>query len=194
MGAERYRSIESPYQQLPISAREPTTLFSGMYKAEQDQRSAFRWADGDAAISWYPRGVREATVLSLSLGPPPPELVDTPLQISTEGNAIARWMMDARPRRYHILLPALPAVSPRVAIGLASAAVTIPPDKRSLGMRIEAIGFQSIGGRAWPATSTILVQTLMLLLGGGLLSVLLSRVWANLGGHVFDSLSLSEVV
>ena len=86
--------LELPSVELPINGRAAELLFRGAHAAEHDQRSWFRWSDGNTEIRLYPRDAAGAKILSLALGAPPPVLNGTPLQISAGGLLVASWPLD----------------------------------------------------------------------------------------------------
>jgi hypothetical protein len=158
---------------LTAGGREADHLSSGIYDQETDARGAFRWSSGQGQLRFDQVAQAAARVLELSLGPPPPALVGSPVQIGFGGPSLATIAADAGARRYRILVPADALRNGDLTVDLTSATVVVPPDVRQVGVRLERASVYAIGQPLiWPSAGRVLLQTILLILAALLLAEL----------------------
>lgn len=156
-------------------------MLGGVHATERDQRSMFRWSTGDTTLDLYPLSGNSPLALAFAFGPAPPELHGMPLELHAQGQVLAQWPQAAQSRRYYVLLPAHQPLSAKMTVSIHSATVTVPPDIRPVGARIEAIKLKRIGsGIVWPALSVVVLQTLILLLFAATVRMIAPASWSIL--------------
>lgn len=138
-------------------------LLTGFHAVERDARSAYRWTAGDARALVPAPGAGAALALRLGVGPAAPGFVVSQLDITFGQGAPMQIALAPEARVYRLLAPPEAVRAGSLAVGLRSATVTLPPDTRALGVRVEGLEARGLGGGPrWPAPVLVLFQALIL--------------------------------
>ena len=177
VGAARASSVRE--LRLPLDDRQlATALLSGFHEPERDARGAFRWTTGDARAAIALPGVGAATELRLALGPGLPGLAPGSFELALGARPPLRIALSAAPRVYRLLVPSGAATLGSLPLALRSPTITLPPDTRPLGVRVEALAIRSLGaGVLWPSPALLLLQGVAL----ALLGFMALRLGASVG-------------
>ena len=182
-GAQAYlltaRQVDT---RVAAGSRAAARMFANVYAPERDSRGRFSWAGPATQLRFGPVARADALALELSLGPPPPQLVGTALQLAASGRPLGSITLDERPRRYMVLVPRdLPGGE--LVVDLRGETVTVPPDVRPVGVRLEAASLSPLGaGPIWPSPLLLGIQSGLLALAALLLARVGARpAWAALG-------------
>lgn len=177
VGATRASSVRE--LRLPLDDRQlATALLSGFHEPERDARGAFRWTTGDARAAIALPGVGAATELRLALGPGLPGLAPGSFELALGARPPLRIALSAAPRVYRLLVPSGAATLGSLPLALRSPTITLPPDTRPLGVRVEALAIRSLGaGVLWPSPALLLLQGVAL----ALLGFMALRLGASVG-------------
>ncbi|MEM8531204.1 MAG: hypothetical protein AAGF95_10205 [Chloroflexota bacterium] len=161
-----------------LGGAESRLLTTNMYAVEEDVRGAFRWSDGNGQFTFRQIGRGDATILQVRTGPPPPELIGSDLTISLNHQPYATIALDERARLYEIVVPPSATRFGDLNVGIQSATVTVPPDTRQVGIRLEEATLNILSaGWIWPAIPLIAVQTALLALFAVLMRRLQLKLW-----------------
>lgn len=168
--SESTRLTSEPITSLPLDDRRlALILLQGFHEEERDGRGLYRWTMGEAHARFAAPGAGPLA-LRLTIGSPVPGGQPSDLTL-TFGNEQLRFPMAPGPRVYYVLAPPGAVVRGNVELGLSSATAVVPPDERSVGVRVEAIEARRLGtGRAWPSPALLLAQA-VILLGAGLVAL-----------------------
>jgi hypothetical protein len=162
---------------LAVGSRESALLLGGVYHAETDPRSAFRWTTGTTQIALQHLGQAQTPVLHLQLGPPPPALVGTTLALGVNDQALASVALDQHARRYAVLLPPPDQFSGELLITLQSNSIAVP-DGRTIGVRLEQVALATLDAHPiWPSPLQIVLQFLLI----ACCAMLLRRIGLGIG-------------
>jgi len=166
VGAARASSVRE--LRLPLDDRQlAAALLSGFHEPERDARGAFRWTTGDARAAIALPGVGAATELRLALGPGLPGFAPGSFELGLGARPPLRIALSAAPRVYRLLVPSGAATLGSLPLALRSPTITLPPDTRPLGVRVEAVAVRSLGdGVLWPSPALLLLQGVALALLG----------------------------
>jgi hypothetical protein len=148
---------------LPLRTRSAEVVLNGFHASEEDTRGHYRWTNGAATAHFYAVGQGRPLLLDLRLGPAVPENPPPALTVAANGRTFATLQPDERPRRYLLELP--PGVAPlgMIDVTLWSETFTVPPDPRTLGVRVEGIALRSVGGVfVWPPLALFCAQAALL--------------------------------
>lgn len=167
VAAEVVRLSAGPAVDLPLDNRRlGVVLLAGFHDTERDARGAYRWTMGDASATLAAPGAGAPVAVLIGLGPAAPggpaELV-----LRAGGAPPARLALAPEPRLYRVLAPPGAAARGELRLALTSATVSVPPDPRAVGVRVECLTARSLGaGPVWPAPATALFQGAALLFAG----------------------------
>lgn len=163
-------------------SRAAARMFANVYMPERDSRGRFSWAGPDAKLRFGQVARADALGLEISLGPPPPQLVGTVLKLVAGGRTLGSITVDARPRRYQVLVPR-DLLGGELVVELRGETVAVPPDVRRVGVRLESAGISPLGaGLVWPSPQLLAVQSGLLALAALLLARVGARpAWAAAG-------------
>lgn len=159
---------------LDVGTRPDRAAVAGFHGGEQDAAGAtYRWTDGDAVLSLYGPAVRGPALLALELGwLPPGAAAPRALDLRLDGAAWASLAAPDQPRRYTLLLPPGALADGVAHLGLRSEAAATPPDRREVGVRVDAAAIR------WPAEALPLPVPAVLAaqVGLGLIWLALARL------------------
>jgi len=177
VGAARASSVRE--LRLPLADRQlAAALLSGFHEPERDARGTFRWTTGDARAAIALPGVGAAIELRLALGPGLPGLAPGSFELALGARPPLRIALAAEPRVYRLLVPSGAATLGSLPLALRSPTITLPPDTRPLGVRVEALTIRSLGGGVlWPPPALLLLQGVAL----ALLGLIALRLGASVG-------------
>jgi uncharacterized membrane protein len=162
-----------PMVSLSPGSRDASLHFSGFHQPEEDERGSYRWTAGNSTISVPRVGQGRTTVLALHIGPTFAGHPVSSFEFGFSGQHTATIALEDRPRTLLVLVPDDALRGPEVAVTLHSKTVTVPPDTRSVGLRIERATLLLPGSPVvWIAPLYALFQVCVLLLG----ALLLARV------------------
>ena len=156
--ALRWRAA-APYL-LDVGAWGDQQVLDGFYAPESDDAGAtYRWTTDRSTfqVGGFARG--PAAVLTLDVGGLPPSTqAPRPVAIALD-RAPVNVPILAPSRQYRLLLPAGALADGNLDVVMTGEAAPAPPDRRQLGMRLDAISLGWAGsGWAYPAWQTLLVQ------------------------------------
>jgi hypothetical protein len=151
---------------LPVSAPATEFLSSGFFDAETDPRGAYRWSSGTGEIRLPVMGQGQAHIFTLALGPTFAGHGVDQMGVGFAGGSASRIELDSVPRRYHFVVPRHALHDPMLSVSIQSETVTVPPDTRPVGVRVEQAALEAKGGPlVWLAPSHMLVQLVVLACG-----------------------------
>lgn len=182
-GAQAYllttRQVDT---RVAAGSRAAGRMFANVYAPERDSRGRFSWAGPATQLRFGPVAQADALALELSLGPPPPPLVGTALVLTAGGRALGSITVDAQPRRYMVLVPR-DMLGGELVVDLRGKTVTVPPDVRAVGVRLEAASLSPLGaGPIWPSPQVAALQSALLALAALLLARVGARpAWSGMG-------------
>jgi hypothetical protein len=181
-----------PTARLAVDGPEARVLLDGFHAPEQDGSVAFRWTTGASRIDFRQFGQGGALVLGLQIGASPPGRPAPALTLSYAGQHAITLAIDERPRTYRFLVPPAAARFGGLTVGLQSKTVTIPPDTRPVGLRLEAATLDALApaGLVWPAPAQALANLLLLALGALLLRRLSVPLLPTAGAVAFAAIAL----
>ncbi|NOK59603.1 MAG: hypothetical protein GFH27_549285n127 [Chloroflexi bacterium AL-W] len=163
---------------LAIGSAESRLLTTNMYAVEEDIRGTFRWSDGNGQFTFRQIGRGETTILHVRTGPPPPDLVGSDLTISFNNQPYTTIPLDERARLYQIVVPPSAIRFGDFNVGMQSPTITVPPDTRQVGIRLEEATLDIIStGWIWPSIPLVAVQTTLLTLFAMLMRRLHLKFW-----------------
>jgi hypothetical protein len=145
---------------LPLDGREPRIRLSGAHAVEQDGARQFRWT---TAVAEYRLDTPLAGpyLVAVRLGAPAPGLERAPLTLMIDPQRALRITPDVRPRAYYLLLPS-DWGDGALGLRLETPAVTVAPDPRVVGVRLEGIAVRALGKN--PAASLVAIDAALLIL------------------------------
>jgi hypothetical protein len=141
------------------------------YEPEKDGAgTTYRWTRAHSSLMLRGFAVAPDPWLTLSVGglagrSGPPRLTT----IMVDQTALLAAPVEARPRDYHLMLPATALGDGKLDLDLLSATSAVPPDPRQLGLRLDALSLAWASG-AWalPTWQTLLVQMATALSGAAI--------------------------
>jgi hypothetical protein len=163
-------------QSLLLTQRQPTVqlhadsqavpfVTSGLYAVETDARGSYRWTNGASEIDLPLVVPAEQLLLSLHLGPTFAGHDVPYISLRMADQRALLVALDDQPRHYQFIVPP-GATDHHLHIELNSETVTVPPDTREVGLRVEQLALRATGtGWVWLAPAHALAQTLILVLG-----------------------------
>lgn len=192
-------------QSLLLTLRQPTVqmlpeqdavnwLTTGFYAPEQDSRGVYRWTEGTSQMRLPHMGRGRLQVLGLQLGPTFPDHPASTLTLHFPERAVASVVsveISDEPRRYLLAVPPDALAAEELTVELQSATMVVPPDTRTIGLRVEQVTLEAIGTNlVWITPLHALVQVLLLAVVAGLLLRLEQRLWPAFGWLVLTAAGL----
>jgi hypothetical protein len=162
LGQALHLSLREPMLALPLDGRAAPLLLHGFHKPERDARGVYRWTAGPSELLIAPLGDGAPLALHLTVGAPPSRQTGA-AQLSIEGRLRAQLPPSHQPRHLTLLVPQAALADDALSVSLGSAATLVPPDRRLIGVRLEAVDVEALGAWvAWPAPSVLGAQALLL--------------------------------
>jgi hypothetical protein len=166
--------LRAPSFALDVGGRADRAAVAGMHGPEVDSAGdSYRWTDGNAALALYGPAANGTTSISFDLGWLPPGAASPrAVELQLDGQPWASIDAPNQPRRYALLLPPGALLDGVVHLGLKSEAAAIPPDDRTVGVRLDGATL-SWSGAPWPLPAPIVLGAQ---LGLGLIWLALARL------------------
>jgi hypothetical protein len=159
---------------LDLGTRTDRAAVAGFHGGEQDDAGrTYRWTNGDATLDLRGPAVRGPATLALRLGWLPPGAADPrAVELRLDGAPWAALAAPNQPRTYRLLLPPGALADGAAQLGVRSEAAVVPPDRRPVGVRVDAATL------AWPAEALPLppANVLAAQLGVGLIWLALAAL------------------
>jgi hypothetical protein len=159
----------TPRIMLPLDGRAAAFLLRGAHAPERDGGRLFRWTSAATHLIFDRSELSSASELQLSVGGYAPGLAPATFDLEIDGAAFATLPAPTSPRVYHVLLPGRSWWNPQLDVTLRSAALAVPPDTRSVGLRLEGAGLRRLSaGVDWPPGALLAAQATLLAAVGAL--------------------------
>ncbi len=156
-----------PHIRLVSDSREARYVLNGFHAPEHDSRGAYRWSQGTSQIRLYQFGAQHTIVFGLKLGPLPPEVARSHFTLDYGGQTRVSATAGSESRMYRMLVPREDIVFNSLIVNVHSDTTHIPPDTRTIGLRVEEANVHFIGTSIiTPSIASMIVQCLLLLFTG----------------------------
>lgn len=148
---------------LNADARESVILLRGFHEPERDGPRSFRWSTPDAQIRFAQPGLAGPQLLSLHIGAPPIGQTPADVRLRLSGMADSSFGTTEEARRYQLLLR---PTGGDMVVQLSMRGVSVPPDRRMLGIQLSTATLRTPGATIiWPTPWQFLAPALLLLFG-----------------------------
>lgn len=146
-------------------------LTEGLYQPEQDTRGTYRWTTGSSVLRLPAVGRAGPLIFHLHLGPTFPTHPISSFRVSLNDEPPLELTASDQPRQYALLVPDASRQSGELVARLQSSTVTVPPDTRAIGLRIEQAALTVPGAAmVWLTPAQVVAQTVLLALCAAILA------------------------
>jgi hypothetical protein len=161
-------TLRTPNISLPFERSETAFLLRGFHAVEHDTRGGYRWSAGESLVRFDQPGGGGRLVFGVQLGAPPPASPADTFRLGFGSGSEYPPLtiaLSPLPRAYYVLVPPEAARAGTLFVGLASETTSVPPDTRSVGLRVEEVSLRFLGTlAARPTTTVIALQVAFLAL------------------------------
>jgi toxin CptA len=154
-----------PTIRLPFESKAASFLLRGFHHPEEDRLGSYRWSRGTSTIGFVEPVRGNVLILGLRVGPLPPGSMATDFTLAYQGHPpVTIAAPDATTRVYRLLVPQDNATA-NLAITLRSETTVVPPDTRTVGLRIHEATLTVLESAVvTPTVAFIIAQALLLLI------------------------------
>lgn len=128
----------------------------GFETRERSGGRAYRWTDGDSAVTLWGAGYAAPLLAQITIAAPRPPEAPPPTAQIRAGPLAFSDEMSAQPRRYTVLVPPRPPLGDALAFELRSATFDPAHDKRDLGVQVFGASATPTGRWRIPGATLVL--------------------------------------